>query len=236
MIQISIAELHQSLETFAADAKDFLVDTKALIHLKNNLVSFTSGSPSVFTLEIAESNPLITKPAPKKFTYKVGDEIRSVVVHASITAIWNCRGIPLAKKNKPATHLTVEGLATSKCVFMAEVDGEHVPILQYHADIQALDGPGPSLHFQLSDNVNAVGLDVPRLISSQVHVIDFMDMVIGELFGELWSKRTTTARDFWLGPQKRRLAAIFDLYRQTCENSGFNGLRSVCAHKHEVKL
>ena len=233
MVKINFAEMQQSLTNLKSDSKKFFNNPDCLSDLHSSLSLGLQAPRMKFSLEIPRTAPLTSIPSPGKYTLNLGGQSSSVSIVAKISCKWECESLAREGKagGKP-THFKITSLASSVCEFYS--DSDHL-ISSFHSDIQAPNGPGPSLHFQLSDSNNAAKLNVPRVLASQVNIVDFIDMVLSDLF-PAWLTNSTTARTHWLGFQRTRLEAIFDIYREVGRDSGFHGIRALCAHERGVLL
>lgn len=233
MIKISFAEMQQSLTSLKSDSRKLFTNPDCLADLHSSLNIGLQGPGIQFCLEIPTERPLITIASPIKKTLTIDGQSKSVSIVAHISCKWDCESLPKDDKAKgKPSHFTVKKLATCLCELRAD-SGELIS--SFHSDIQAPSGPGPSMHFQLVDSGNSAKLDLPRILASQVNIVDFVDMVLSDLF-PTWLTSPTTARTSWLGYQKTRLSAIFEIYREVSGNSGFHGIRTLCAHKRGVLL
>lgn len=238
-VKVNFADLELSLKTLTADATRFLESTAPLEALLKQLTNAQARGPNqTFNLEILRANPVKTNQSSRTFTVRIGDEqLAGQRVIAEVSFVWDCKTLPPAgKPNGRPVEFEIVGRASSKCVLFinTHLGGRH-NLVEFHGDIQSVTGPKPSLHFQLVDANNDARLDFPRLIAAQVSIIDFIDLVLGEVFAE-WPIAGSTPRETWEGQQKRRLEQIFELYRKASRTGGFNGLRELCAHGSGVIL
>lgn len=234
-IRFNPGELISSLQAFKADSLSFWQDSTPLAMLETqvrNAMSLPIGRR--VTLEIPPKTPLKTLPSQQKYTLKLDDQNVGVHVVGHLTVTWTC--VVAREGRKGPIFLVIDGLASIGCKFDCEHANKVVSLSCVHFDIQAKDGPGPTLHAQLSDRQNAAGFDIPRLLNANITFIDAMDLVLGDLFPESWPKKGSTAGSVWLAPQKTRLEALFQKYAARAATSGWQGVKRTCMHSLGAQL
>lgn len=133
-------------------------------------------------------------------------------IRAEFSFVWQIRKLDEGKW-KNSKYFLLDGLASTVTTLVAEMDDERRVIARWATEVGDAASPGTHFHFQVNrpdseDFPFPKSLDIPRLPAPLMSPFLVIDLALGEVFQDRWTRHSLTeSRDskWWRGIHQDRV-------------------------------
>ncbi|WP_165071838.1 hypothetical protein [Paludisphaera rhizosphaerae] len=253
-LQFSFAEMLREIKEFShiALSGDFLAPgaERVLDQFYGHLEQIRRSAPlqgslggrpgSIYKWAIFDEDAIITRPSTN---YERGRRSGGVEISAKVTAIWQIRPAPRAKKSKESESFHVAGKASVKVEWHETLEQQLIePLGMWRMELADGASPGCYFHAQIQGEDGRKerpfphSVPVPRLPCIAFTPMAVLEFVLGELFQDLWEGHTranTSSVETWRGIQRSRLERLLGWQQQMIRDNSappWTALKSARPH------